>query len=449
MGHRFLVSVQFLAMSCLLLSPTRATAQTSVSGWLDVTAPAYGAIPDDANDDTAAIQSAANAMNGTPNASVLYFPPGTYRVNGTITLGNTGIVAGAGMDRSIVLSTSTSATVFSTAGTAGRIIFRDFKIDSSVTKTGGAGILLTTPGTGNPAQQDARIENMWIQAQYRGVVVTNATYWTIRDTVVRASVADGILINVTSNPDAGDNLVTGCVIQSGTTDSNGIHIQSSGGQKIIGNKILGHGVGIRVQPVSIVRLTDILISNNSIEDQSAYGIFWQTPTTNTGIVNSHIVGNQFNGQGNLLDPPGGGVAILLSGNIQGVVVNSNQISVNGSTSAAPRYGIVLTSDGVNAPHMLTMTGNNITGDLSAGSVGIYGGTVMSVGIHGNYVAGVATPFSQIAGRITDATFTAATLPAFAGNGSLVYCQDCVVAATCSGSGSGAFAKRLNGAWVCQ
>jgi hypothetical protein len=36
-----------------------------------------------------------------------------------------------------------------------------------------------------------------------------------------------------------------------------------------------------------------------------------------------------------------------------------------------------------------------------------------------------------------------------GNGTFVYCSDCTIAATCAGSGTGAFAKRLNGAWVCN
>lgn len=35
------------------------------------------------------------------------------------------------------------------------------------------------------------------------------------------------------------------------------------------------------------------------------------------------------------------------------------------------------------------------------------------------------------------------------NGSLVYCSDCTIAATCTGSGTGAIAKRLAGAWVCN
>lgn len=36
-----------------------------------------------------------------------------------------------------------------------------------------------------------------------------------------------------------------------------------------------------------------------------------------------------------------------------------------------------------------------------------------------------------------------------GNGTAYYCSDCQQTSTCGGSGSGAFAKRINGAWSCN
>src|SRR5205085_2230853 len=35
------------------------------------------------------------------------------------------------------------------------------------------------------------------------------------------------------------------------------------------------------------------------------------------------------------------------------------------------------------------------------------------------------------------------------NGTVAYCSDCTIANPCAGSGTGAIAKRLNGAWVCN
>lgn len=53
-----------------------------------------------------------------------------------------------------------------------------------------------------------------------------------------------------------------------------------------------------------------------------------------------------------------------------------------------------------------------------------------------------------AGELTygAATFSALGTPA---NGTLAYCSDCTIANPCAGSGNGAFAKRLNGVWVCN
>lgn len=44
------------------------------------------------------------------------------------------------------------------------------------------------------------------------------------------------------------------------------------------------------------------------------------------------------------------------------------------------------------------------------------------------------------------TFTSLGAPS---NGTVVYCNDCTIANPCTGSGTGAIAKRLNGVWVCN
>lgn len=49
-------------------------------------------------------------------------------------------------------------------------------------------------------------------------------------------------------------------------------------------------------------------------------------------------------------------------------------------------------------------------------------------------------------RFTGLAFAALGAPA---NGTFVYCTNCTVANPCAGGGTGALAKRLNGAWVCN
>ena len=189
---------------------------TSLNGWIYVTS--FGATANDNTDDTKAIQEAADSLK---SGAILYFPPGIYRVKEVITLGGSGIVKGAGIESSVINATSPSMSVFSTLGTSGRVVFRDLKIgvEEGLKKTGGAGILLTTKDPTMGAQQSTRIENVWIDSQYRGIDITNASYWTIRDCSISRSVSDGIKVNVTSYPDGGDNLIIGCVITGVQADT--------------------------------------------------------------------------------------------------------------------------------------------------------------------------------------------------------------------------------------
>lgn len=57
------------------------------------------------------------------------------------------------------------------------------------------------------------------------------------------------------------------------------------------------------------------------------------------------------------------------------------------------------------------------------------------------------------GTVFGSTITLASLPfaslGQAPDGTLVYCPDCTPAATCTGRGTGAFAKRINGTWHCD
>jgi hypothetical protein len=62
---------------------------------------------------------------------------------------------------------------------------------------------------------------------------------------------------------------------------------------------------------------------------------------------------------------------------------------------------------------------------------------------GNVKASVSS-----SGVITPGTLTFSVLPGTA-NGAIVYCSDCTVANPCASGGTGALAKKVNGAWVCN
>jgi hypothetical protein len=56
---------------------------------------------------------------------------------------------------------------------------------------------------------------------------------------------------------------------------------------------------------------------------------------------------------------------------------------------------------------------------------------------------------QAGAQFVLASTTFSALPASPVNGTLLYCSDCKTATSCAGSGSGAIAKRVNSAWVCN
>lgn len=63
--------------------------------------------------------------------------------------------------------------------------------------------------------------------------------------------------------------------------------------------------------------------------------------------------------------------------------------------------------------------------------------------------GMNNTIPSVPAVISFASYTAATLPGSPQNGWFLYCSDCTIANPCAGSGTGAFAKRLNGVWVCN
>ena len=73
-------------------------------------------------------------------------------------------------------------------------------------------------------------------------------------------------------------------------------------------------------------------------------------------------------------------------------------------------------------------------------------TVAGIGITNNVVGGQTQ--GVIIGNGDGTTVSFAELAA-ATNGAIIYCDDCTKATPCAGAGTGALAKRLNGAWDCD
>jgi len=125
--------------------------------WYDVKH--YGAVGDNSNDDTSAIQAAINAaIADTP--AVVYFPPGTYKTSAVIGWGSTNnniAIIGGGPNQSIIMSSVATGNIMQINGSSG-IYLNGFRIDSSVDKTAGTALYFNS-------LTRSRIENVLIAGQ--------------------------------------------------------------------------------------------------------------------------------------------------------------------------------------------------------------------------------------------------------------------------------------------
>lgn len=140
------------------------------------------------------------------------------------------------------------------------------------------------------------------------------------------------------------------------------------------------------------------------------------------------------------------------------ILGSVPVSVAGTPFGAVSFFSKTAGGGATQQWFVTNAGNMIaTANVYTGGAGGVG-TIEAAHLN---PATASTPVtlcdsanasSCTVGRSTVGLTVAATafasLPA-ATNGTMIYCNDCTIANPCAGAGTGAIAKRLNGAWVCN
>lgn len=391
----------------------------------------FGATGNGSTDDTAAIQAAMDSFASVGYGD-LYFPKGTYKISSALVASFNGRIRGDGVGSSVITTTSTTASAIRVPY-SGYIEITGLDFATSVTKAAGAAISIE--GLGGSAGQQTRIHHNRITGYYYGIDMGNAGYWTISENGIFESVQAGIRVDNTMNYDAGDNLISGNVIQKTalTSGTSGILHVASGGTKVIGNKILGHDRGYTLSPRSgALSVIDTQLVGNSIEDGNI-AVYIQTSVAGTVVGQMVIASNQTSTLTN---------GIVLQGAAAGVVITGNEISCNHPN----HIGIYL--DSLNgSPSLVNITGNVITGEGEAGTIGYYGGNLSNVKVSDNYISGVVTPYSTVSGTVIRGFDLAFSLLPAMGNGSYGYCSDGTIANPVAGGGSGCFAKRLNGVWV--
>ena len=150
---------------------------------------------------------------------------------------------------------------------------------------------------------------------------------------------------------------------------------------------------------------------------------------------------------------GRGQGIIIRG-ADNVRINNAAISCDG---VAGQIGVTIQDESGNGSNNVLVSDSIIGYDVNGGT----SGQVCETGISVADVAGqdVTLDNIKVYGSSTSITLnqriTARNMSltynnlSTGANGSYVYCSDCTVAATCAAGGTGALARRINGAWVCS
>jgi collagen type VII alpha len=254
----------------------------------------FGADPSGLTDSTAAITTAHNT------GKLIYYPVGTYLVNGnSIPIASGGIV-GDGIGETIIEVGDTSINdIFEFTGLSGGL-FQNFTIYCNGTaKTTGAFINVTAGGAN---------ENMYMRVHQvsfgntpntafyypTGIHFTRASQWSVHACIFQNFTQSGLWIENQNNGDSGDSVISNCYFQhngaQGSLVGSGVLQYSSGGLKIIGTKFNGGSYGY--QYLSQLTTTDLMIAGCSFETGQIAGISITQGAADTTFGNVVISGNE-------------------------------------------------------------------------------------------------------------------------------------------------------------
>jgi hypothetical protein len=392
-----------------------------------------------------ALNNVVAACNAAPSGCRVFVPAGSYNVGGSVNPFTTSAFI-YGASSSQVSDPSARGSILSqtTAGTT-LFTFQSTGIVSDLVFGGGATALkFEHPSSSGLSFQSSIVRCSFIGQTGIAVNMENQAWYVIRDNVwngvgVTGSSAIGLMISAPHVPDVDQGTITGNLftIQGFAA----IYWISGGGTRIVDNKILTAQLsttGIYIDPAAGVRTGDIFIIGNSIEsDISKYGVYIDSSHSDTALQNITINDNQFGGfsyaQVQLNSPQLFNAIIVGNAFINTPLANNIALGLVGVSGAYVGDNLFNSQK----------TGTTTAIYVASGASDVTIGTNRFIAMTNPLISGSTT--TSVKG-LTESTF--ANLPA-AVNGSMLYCSDCIVASTCTGAGTGAFAKRLNGVWSCN
>jgi len=318
----------------------------------------WGAIGNGSTNNTVAMQAAHNT------GRLIYYPQGTYSfTNLTMTAGG---IVGDGESLTQLQSTDISTANIITYSAVNIIpgqfapVFKSFALIGNISggKTVGAGLFVTAPSSEN---QGGQFYAVMIYNCPTSLAFGAASNWVVQNSKFINYIAAGIVVNNTNTADSGDSLITGSLINTSLSSGTAyaINYQSSGGLKILGNKLNGGKFGIFVGLTATASTSDLLITGNSIENETTANISLSRVSGSAQFLNTVITGNQL-----ALSPFG--IVVDNSGAFSVLTITGNTISITPAGTA----GISIASAGILiiGENALTASGGTPTGIIiGAGS----------------------------------------------------------------------------------
>lgn len=324
--------------------------QSKLREWVSITD--FGALG--AGNDATIFQEAIDAVKGTGNS--LYIPPNT-----TIALGATGVtvtagvtIVGANRDRCFITWTGTTMVAV-TVTTPDSCQFQNLYFAGPASCTNGAAISLS--GSGGVANSFSKVNNCRFSNAYRHLYAPDAYAWEFTGNYVASAVNAGIYVGNTTTVDDGDSTIERNIFSGMGAASACVWQVSSGGLRVINNKMNGGLYGYYLQLASGAVTSILIITGNSIENQTHSGIVLNNSAGGgAGFSQVVIMGNQLAYQPtpiNCLDPDAFNTAMVVIGNV--IVAASGATTTAGITvTATPRtvvannviYGSGTTVEGI-------------------------------------------------------------------------------------------------------
>jgi hypothetical protein len=248
---------------------------------------AFGAVCDGVTDDTAAIQAAIMASQNNNGATVVF--PAFCHITAPLSITGYVHLAGIGLDSGLKPSTTTTAISINTQAS---LLFENFSIQYPIAAASMTAAINVTA----PAGQEnvgSVFNNISIIFPQYGFYFVSASKWTVMNSTVSHPGQNAIAVQNTNAGDAGDSTILNN--QLGTCGGACVYWASSGGLKIISNKINVAPTGIQIAMSAGVTTTGIYVTANSIEGITGEDILLQRVGTTGTLFNVVITGNELTG----------------------------------------------------------------------------------------------------------------------------------------------------------